>query len=113
MRREVLPIKAPDAQPEAFRKRKFHSVVAGSLVLVYGECMARMISTTVRLNAEDVRALRRARAAGHSASELVRKGLRVVASRYYTGRRPPSTLLFESTDTKLGDESELFRDLED
>jgi len=75
--------------------------------------MARMISTTVRLNKEDVRALKRARAAGHSASELVRKGLRVVASRYYTGRRPPSTLLFESTETKLGDESELFRDLED
>ena len=62
---------------------------------------------------EDVRALKRARAAGHSASDLVRKGLRVVASRYYTGRRPPSTRLFESTDTKLGDESELFRDLED
>src|SRR5438046_10722107 len=75
--------------------------------------MARMISTTIRLNKEDVHALKRARAAGHSASELVRKGLRVVASRYYTGRRPPSTLLVESTDTKLGDESELFRDLED
>jgi len=75
--------------------------------------MARMISTTIRLDKEDVRALKRARAAGHSASELVRKGLRVVASRYYTGRRPPSTLLFESTDTKLGDESELFRDLQD
>jgi hypothetical protein len=39
--------------------------------------------------------------------------LRIVASRYYRGRRPPSTLLFESTDTKLGDESELFRDLDD
>jgi hypothetical protein len=48
-----------------------------------------------------------------SASELVRKGLRVVASRYYKGRRPPTTRLFESTDMKLGDESELFRDLED
>ena len=84
-----------------------------SSILLYGECMARMISTTIRLNEEDVRALRRARAAGHSASELLRKGLRVVASRYYTGRRSPSTLLFESTDTKLGDESELFRDLED
>ena len=34
-------------------------------------------------------------------------------SRYYAGRRPPSTGLFESTDSKLGDESELFRDLED
>ncbi len=79
---------------------------------VYGECMARLISTTVRLEEEDVRALRRARAAGYSASVLIRKGLRVVASRYYTRRRPPSTRLFESTDNKLGDESELFRDLE-
>jgi Arc/MetJ-type ribon-helix-helix transcriptional regulator len=74
--------------------------------------MARLVSTTVRLDEEDVRALRRARAAGLSASELIRKGLRVVASRYYPRRRPPSTLLFESTNTKLGDESELFRDLE-
>ncbi len=80
---------------------------------LYGECMARLISTTIRLDEEDVRALKRARAAGLSASELIRKGLRVVASRYYTGRRPPSTRLFESTDTKLGDESELFRNLED
>jgi Arc/MetJ-type ribon-helix-helix transcriptional regulator len=75
--------------------------------------MARLISTTIRLDQEDVQALKRARAAGHSASELVRKGLRVVASRYYSGRRHPSTRLFESTDAKLGDESELFRDLED
>lgn len=72
-----------------------------------------MISTTIRLHEEDVRALKRARAAGHSASELIRKGLRVVAARYYTRRRPPSTLLFESTDAKLGDESELFRNLEE
>ncbi len=72
--------------------------------------MARLISTTVRLQEEDVRALKRARAAGHSASELVRKGLRVVAARYYSGRRPPSTRLFESTDIKLGDESQLFQD---
>ena len=79
---------------------------------LYGERMARLISTTVRLEEEDVRALKRARAAGFSASELIRRGLRVVASRYYTGRRAPSTRLFESTDNKLGDESELFRDLE-
>ena len=79
---------------------------------MYGDCMAPLISTTIRLDEEDVRALRRARAAGHSASDLVRRGLRVGASRYYTGRRPPSTRLFESTNTKLGDESELFRDLE-
>jgi hypothetical protein len=78
----------------------------------YVECMARLISTTVRLEKEDVRALKRARADGLSASDLLRKGLRVVASRYYSGRRPPSTLLFESTNSKLGDESELFRDLE-
>jgi hypothetical protein len=74
--------------------------------------MARLVSTTVRLDEEDARALKRARADGHSASDLIRKGLRVVASRYYTGRRPPSTRLFESTDMKLGDESELYRDLE-
>lgn len=74
--------------------------------------MSRLISTTVRLAEEDLRALKRAKAAGHSASDLIRKGLRVVASRYYRGRRPPSTRLFESTDNKLGDEAELFRDLE-
>ena len=81
-------------------------------ILQYIDCMARLISTTVRLEEEDVRALKRARADGLSASDLLRKGLRVVASRYYSGRRPPSTLLFESTNAKLGDESELFRDLE-
>jgi hypothetical protein len=75
--------------------------------------MARLISTTVRANEEDVRALQRARATGQSASNLIRKGLRVAAWRYYSGRRPPSTRLFESTDTKLGEESELFRDLKD
>jgi hypothetical protein len=79
---------------------------------LYGECMARLISTTVRLAEEDIKALKRARAAGYSASDLIRKGLRVVAARYYAGRRPPSTRLFESTDSKLGDETELFRDLE-
>jgi Arc/MetJ-type ribon-helix-helix transcriptional regulator len=75
--------------------------------------MARLISTTVRLDEEDVRAVQRARAAGQSASDLIRKGLRVAASRYYSGRRPPSTRLFESTETELGDESELFRDLKE
>jgi hypothetical protein len=74
--------------------------------------MAHLISTTVRLEKEDVQALKRARADGLSASDLLRKGLRVVASRYYSGRRPPSTLLFESTNAKPGDETELFRDLE-
>lgn len=98
----------PDRQPT-----EESGYVAKAIGSMYGECMARMISTTVRLGEEDVRALKRARAAGHSTSELVRKGLRVVASRYYKGRRPPTTGLFELTDTKLGDESELFRNLED
>jgi hypothetical protein len=80
---------------------------------MYGECMARLTSTTVRLGEDDIRALKKARAAGHSASELVRKGLRVVASRYYSGRRPPTTSLFESTDNKLGDEALLFKDLKE
>ena len=31
----------------------------------------------------------------------------------YTGRRPPSTRLLIPTDNKLGDESELFKALED
>jgi len=75
--------------------------------------MARLVSTTVRLHPEDISALKRARAAGLSSSDLIRRGLRVVASRYYSGRRAPSTLLFESTNRKLGDESELYRDLED
>ena len=73
----------------------------------YGGYMARLVSMTVRLHEEDVLALKRARAAGHSASQLIRKGLRVVASRYYSERRPPTTRLFGSTDPKLGDESKL------
>ena len=76
--------------------------------------MARKRSTTVRLDAEDVEALARARADGLSASDLIRQGLRVVAAKYYRGRRrPPSTGLFVSTAAKLGEETELFRDLEE
>ena len=86
-------------------------MIAFRVPALYGECMALYISTTVRLDPEDVRALKRARADGLSASDLIRKGLRIVASRYYSGRRPPSTRLFESIDSKLGDESELFRDI--
>jgi hypothetical protein len=74
--------------------------------------MAKKMVTTVRLDREDAEALARARADGHETSELIRKGLRVVAARYYAKRRPPTTGLFVSTDTKLGDESELFADLE-
>src|SRR5206468_7985247 len=93
--------------------KRWRPLIAPRNPMLYVECMARLVSTTVRLDAEDIRALKRARAAGLSASELIRRGLRVVASRYYSGRRPPSTRLFESTDSKLGDESELFRDLDD
>jgi hypothetical protein len=74
--------------------------------------MARKLSTTVRLDPEDAEALARARRDGLAASDLIRKGLRVVAARYYRRRRPPSTGLFVSTDAKLGEESEIFRDLE-
>ena len=75
--------------------------------------MARKLTTTVRLDPEDAAALERARADGLSASRLIRQGLRVVAHKYYRGRRPPSTRLFVSTSTKLGDEAELFKDIDD
>ena len=74
--------------------------------------MARKLTTTVRLDREDAEALARARKDGLTASDLIRRGLRVVAARYYRRRRPPSTGLFVSTDAKLGEESEIFRDLE-
>ena len=75
--------------------------------------MARKIATTIRLDPEDAAALARARAHGVSASRLIRQGLRVVAARYYRNRRPPSTGLFVSTSTKLGDEAELFKDIDE
>ena len=76
--------------------------------------MARKLSTTVRLDAEDLEALARARADGVSTSDLIRKGLRIVAAKYYRGRRrPPSIGLFVSTSSKLGEETELFKDLEE
>lgn len=111
-RGSIANVRRTEAGEDVGRDGRFASQLPLRAASVYGECMARLISTTVRLDEEDVRALKRARAAGHSTSDLIRKGLRLVASRYYTGRRPPSTRLFESTDTKLGDESELFRDLE-
>ena len=81
---------------------------------MYGIRMAHKLSTTVRLDAEDIEALARARADGLSTSDLVRKGLRLVAAKYYRGRRrSPSTGLFVSTSTKLGDETELFKDPEE
>ena len=78
----------------------------------YVNCMSRGISTTVRLDAEDAEALRRARADGQESSELIRRGLRIVAARYYPKKRRPRLGLFQTVDAKLGDESELFRDLE-
>ncbi len=74
--------------------------------------MAERFTTTIRLTGDDAAALARARAAGHETSELVRQGLRVVAAKYYRGKRPPTTGLFVSTDVKLGDEASLFADLE-
>ena len=74
--------------------------------------MARKRTTTVRLDEEDAEALERARADGLKTSELVREGLRVVAAKYYRRKRPPTTGLFVSTSNKLGDEAELFEDLE-
>ena len=66
----------------------------------------------VRLDEEDVAALERARKAGVSSSELIRKGLRIVAAQYYKGKRPPSVGLFETDCNKLGDEALLFADIE-
>lgn len=72
--------------------------------------MSQKQSTTVRLDAEDVEALARAREDGLSSSELIRRGLRLVAAKYYRGkRRPPSTGLFVSTSETLGDEALLFK----
>ena len=74
--------------------------------------MSRSITTTVRLDEDDAEALRRARADGLEASDLIRRGLRVVAARYYPRKRKPRLGLFVSVDAKLGDEAELFGDLE-
>ncbi len=85
--------------------------VATGPVTMYIAYMAAKVLTTIRLDAEDAKALARARRDGHTAAELLRRGLRLVAAKYYGKRRPPSTRLFVSTDAKLGDESELFGDL--
>jgi hypothetical protein len=75
--------------------------------------MARKTTKTIRLDAEDAQALKRAEADGLSSSDLVRRGLRIVAARYYRGRRrPPHVTSLISTDPKLGEESELFKDLD-
>jgi hypothetical protein len=74
--------------------------------------MGRKLKTSVRLDRVDVQALGRARKDGLTTSELVRQGLRVVAARYYRNRRPPSTGLLVSKSPNLGNEEELFQDLE-
>lgn len=73
--------------------------------------MGRKTVKTIRLDPEDARALKRAKADGISSSELVRRGLRIVAANYYVGRRrPPNVTLFVSTDPHLGEESQLYKD---
>jgi hypothetical protein len=69
--------------------------------------VTRFVPTTVRLDGEDVRALKRARADG------IRKRLTGSCIALIFAAAAPSTLLFESRNRKLGDESELFRDIED
>ncbi len=77
--------------------------------------MPRKTAKTIRLEPEDLQALKRAEADGISSSELVRRGLRIVAARYYKGRRrrPPKVTLLVSTDAHLGEESELYKDFRD
>ena len=78
----------------------------------YVVCMSQSRTTTVRLGPEDARALKKARADGHETSDLIRRGLRIVAAQYYPRKRRPALGLFVSVDAKLGNESELFGDLE-
>lgn len=80
---------------------------------MYVICMAAKFSTTVRLDPADAKALARARKDGLSSSDLIRKGLRIVAAKYYSGRRPPSTRLLQVDSLKLGDEADLFKELEE
>lgn len=70
---------------------------------------------TIQLDPEDARALERAEADGLSASDLVRRGLRIVAAHYYGSRRrrPPKVRLFVSTNPHLGEESQLYRGFKD
>ena len=73
--------------------------------------MPRRTTKTIRLDREDAQALKRAQADGLSPSDLVRRGLRIVAGRYYSWRRrPPKITLFVSTDPHLGEESQLYKD---
>jgi hypothetical protein len=72
----------------------------------------RIVKTKVRIGSDEAEALARARADGHSTSEIVRRGIRLVAASYYRKKKhPPSTGLMVSNDPKLGEESELFKQL--
>jgi hypothetical protein len=77
--------------------------------------MPRKTAKTIRLDLEDVQALKRAEADGISSSELVRRGLRIVAARYYKSklRRPPKVTRLVSTNPHLGEESELYKHFRD
>lgn len=76
--------------------------------------IVRKTRKTIRLDPEDARALKRAEADGHSASELICRGLRIVAAHYYgTRRRAPKVRLLVSTDPHLGEESMLYKDFHD
>jgi hypothetical protein len=67
--------------------------------------MASGLTTTIRLDADDAEALRKAQADGFETSDLIRIGLRIAAERYYPKQRKPSLGLFGSVDAKLADES--------
>jgi hypothetical protein len=77
--------------------------------------VSRKVVKSFRLDPEDVRALQRAKADGVSPSELVRRGLRIVAAPYYTRtrRRPPNVRLVISTDSRLGEEPKLLKEFRD
>lgn len=71
----------------------------------YANSMASGLTTTIRLEAADAEALRKAQADGFETSELLSIGLRMVAARYYPKQRKPHLGLFGCVDAKLADES--------
>lgn len=75
--------------------------------------MSRRLTTTVRLTRDDAAALARAKTEGRPSSDLIRRGLPVVAARDDRGARRPTLGLFTSTDPRLGDEADLFAHVDD
>ncbi|HTQ45553.1 MAG TPA: hypothetical protein VMI75_22495 [Polyangiaceae bacterium] len=67
--------------------------------------MARGLTTTIQLDADDADALLKAQADGFETSDLIRLGLRMAAARYYPKGRRPDLGLFGSVDAKAGDQS--------